>query len=214
MTKITGRPLGEELYSSNYRLAIVRRLRKPLSPEKTALVRDFVALNDGAIIPEQQRPSSVLMASASSTTQAFEHLDCSDFVMMMLHLVGLVEPTQNPFEYVAADSRGRLLSSPVAIKVKSANPSHSASHFHGSHTQSQISVSVDGRIALSSSKSKEDYGNLEASSSPTSVMATRSSMNSTLSERSNSSAPTTPKKSSFRVSHSGSGAVGAVPCQS
>jgi hypothetical protein len=120
MTRITGRSLTDELHiDSSYRLAIFRRLKTPLSPQKTALIQDFVALNNGAVFLEQNHPSSVLMASSSSTTQAFEHLECSDFVMMMLHLVGLVEPTQNPFEYVASDSKGRLLATPVSIKLKS-----------------------------------------------------------------------------------------------
>jgi len=117
MTRITGRSLDEELFTNpSYRLAIFRRLKAPLSPQKIALIHNFIDLNNGAVILEQRHPSSVLMASS---TKAFEHLECSDFVMMMLHLVGLVEPTQNPFEYVTSNPRGRLLAAPVAIKLKS-----------------------------------------------------------------------------------------------
>ncbi len=200
MTRITGVSLTEELQNnSTYRLAIVRRLRTPLSPQKVALIEDFVALNNGAVIPEQQRPSSVLMASSTSTTQAFEYLDCSDFVMMMLHLVGLVEPTQNPFEYVASDSRGRLLAPPVAIKLKSststtANSTNSSTPSTSTATttttatcrsdNSQFSAlntrTMDATVLLASTTSNKNQSKIfvhgertstDSSTSPTSVVA-------------------------------------------
>jgi hypothetical protein len=199
MTRITGRSLTEELgTNSSYRLAIVRRLKTPLSAQKTALIEEFVALNNGAIIPEQQRPSSVLMASSSSSpTQAFEHLECSDFVMMMLHLVGLVEPTSNPFEYVASDSRGRLLTAPITIKFKSSLGSANSGSLSGGissgittttsynsscsleHKQLSTSSSsnLNKRISLSSASSKISNEDLVKDSSipplnsPTSVVA-------------------------------------------
>lgn len=162
MTRITGRSLTEELHTnSTYRLAIVRRLKTPLSPQKAALIQDFVALNNGAIIPEQQRPSCVLMASSSPTTQAFEHLDCSDFVMMMLHLVGLVEPTQNPFEYVASDSRGRLLAAPITIKLKSNSTTTTTSTIN-STTGNSTTISTTIFTSAQTEQQQQAYGHQPA----------------------------------------------------
>jgi hypothetical protein len=155
-TQVIGRSLTEEL-NSNYRLAIVRRLRTPLSPQKVALVHDFVALNNGSIIPEQCRPSSILMASSSSPTQSFERLDCSEFVTMMLHLVGLVEPTQNPFEYVSTDSKGRLLAPPISIKLKSPSSSSNATTTTTTSTANTISATTTTTGTTTSSTQSEQH---------------------------------------------------------
>lgn len=119
MARIVYASLAEEFECGQNRLAIIRRLRKRLTPQQVTLVREFVTLNAGKVIEEDPSPSSVLMAStAPATTTAFERLSCSDFVAMMLHLVGLVEPTNNPKEFVATHRKGRLAGPPCSVKLR------------------------------------------------------------------------------------------------
>lgn len=121
MAKVTCSPFIHVLKSGDYKLAIIRRLRKPLSPEKIALVREFVALNTGTIIQDDPDPITVLMASTSATVSAIgaEQFACTDFVAVMLRLVGLVEPTSNPHQYVATHKKGRLAGPPFPLKLRS-----------------------------------------------------------------------------------------------
>lgn len=119
LARIAYTSLPEEFESGHYRLAIIRRLRKRLTPQQVTLIREFVTLNAGKVIEEDPSPSSVLMAStAPASTTAFERLSCSDFVAMMLHLVGLVEPTKNPHEFVATHRKGRLAGPPCSVKLR------------------------------------------------------------------------------------------------
>jgi len=109
--------LAEELASGRYTTAVVRRLYKPLSPTKGALVKEFAALNAGKVAPIEPA-CSVLMANASGhATTAYERLACSEFVAMMLHLVGLVEPTDIPGEFMAIAPKGRVCGPPLGIKL-------------------------------------------------------------------------------------------------
>ena len=152
MARIAYTSLSEELDSGQYRLAIMRRLRKRLSPQKVTLVREFVNLNVGNIIEEDNSPSSVLMASTAPTsTTAFERLSCSAFVAMMLHLVGLADPTNNPHEFVAPDRKGRLAGPPCSLRLR---------HNSGNLTERLSSTSLDlsPKSALHSTRSSFQDG--------------------------------------------------------
>ena len=181
-SKVAAVNLADELQHGNYRLAVVRRLRKRLTAEQTALVLEFTALNVGNIITEDQVPSSVLMASTGATPgAAFERFSCSEFVAMMLHLAGLVEPTDSPHEFVARDRKGRLVGPACLIKLRPASPTlsprhspfgsptstvGSSTHFRADTVGSSIESSVEpspmedsGEIVIAATMVKNSGGN-------------------------------------------------------
>jgi hypothetical protein len=115
-TKVKGEHLAAELSSGRYRLAVVRCLHRRLSDDQIALVKEYVALNEGKTFEDDSHPSSILMASPSSGSTAFERLCCSEFVAMMLHLIGAVAPTDIPFEYAATHPKGKLIRSTMVLQ--------------------------------------------------------------------------------------------------
>jgi len=127
--QVVGIPLEDALLSGHYSKAIVRRLHRPLSPSKVTLVQEFAHLNVGRVSPAES-PASVLMANTSSTTSvatAYERMGCSEFVAMMLHLIGVVEPTDIQREFLAITPKGRVFGPPHPLRLALSHNSHSNS---------------------------------------------------------------------------------------
>ena len=130
------------------RLAFVRRLRTRLTPTQESLVKEFALLNVNNVIEGDASPRILLMASPHATpaSSAFERFSVSEFVVMMLFVVGLVEQASSPQQsfIAAADKKGRLFGPPIPIKVSKSQ-------------QRQIATSTSGvpsaKMASSSSSS-------------------------------------------------------------
>lgn len=135
-TKVKGENLASELSSGRYRLAVVRCLHRRLTDDQVALVKEFVALNEGKTFDDDPQPSSILMASSSSGSTAFERLCCSEFVAMMLHLVGAVAPTDIPFEYAATHAKGKLIRSTMVLQLTKDGTTSTANRVTLLHDQS------------------------------------------------------------------------------
>ena len=61
--------------------------------------------------------------TSGPTAAAFERLSLSQFVAMMLAVVGVADSTNVPGEYAAADRKGRALCAPILLKMKNLSSS-------------------------------------------------------------------------------------------
>ena len=129
LARISCSSLADELRNGKHRLAIARRLSKPLTPQKQSLVEEFATLNIGKIFADDAPPVSLIMAArcqtSGPTAAAFDRLSLSQFVAMMLAVVGVAVSTNVPGEYAAADRKGRALGAPILLKMKNLSSSTS-----------------------------------------------------------------------------------------
>lgn len=148
---ITSASFQSELASGQHRAVVIRCLHKRLDAQQIELVNEFAALNVGKIVPVDQHPASILMANLNrATTTAYERLSCSEFVAMMLHLVGLVAPTGIRSEYAATHRKGRVVGPTLAIRllhrtsssVGRTSPQSVLNTVDGDHTSSGIGVTT------------------------------------------------------------------------
>lgn len=90
---------------------MVRQLRVKLTPDQRDLLNEYTQLNIGK--RSVTTMAAVQMTGSSVIPRGDERLLCSEFVALMLHLLGLAEPDMPAsFTYIATASNGQLLFPP------------------------------------------------------------------------------------------------------
>ncbi|KAK2076554.1 hypothetical protein QBZ16_005314 [Prototheca wickerhamii] len=96
--------------------AVVRQLRVRLSPDQRDLLHEYVQLNLGK--RSVTTTASVQMTGGLVVPRGDERLRCSEFVALMLHLLGLAEPDMPAsFTYLATAGAGQLLHPPRDVEL-------------------------------------------------------------------------------------------------
>lgn len=113
--RVAAEPLAELLASGHFTQAVARQLRVTLTPDQRDLLSEFVSLNLGK--RSVTTTASVCMTAGSPLIpRGTERLLCSEFVALMLHLLGLAEPDMPAsFTYIATAASGQLLHPPVRL---------------------------------------------------------------------------------------------------
>ena len=94
----------------------MRQLRVRLSPDQRDLLHEYVQLNLGK--RSVTTTASVQMTGGLVVPRGDERLRCSEFVALMLHLLGLAEPDMPAsFTYLATAGAGQLLHPPRDVEL-------------------------------------------------------------------------------------------------
>lgn len=124
---------------------MVRQLRVKLTPDQRDLLNEYVQLNLGK--RSVTTTASVQMTGGLVSPRGDERLRCSEFVALMLHLLGLAEPDMPAsFTYLATAGSGQLLHPPRDVEMlleQSLSPEASAQLSPTRHRQMHRVISLD-----------------------------------------------------------------------